>query len=177
MKIVRLFYKIETIFLNINCWGNLFYNATTFQVVDNFERKKNENIIVGDFVKIKIPGPPNTSGKGFDWVKVKEMDFSKSKNCETLMIVLQPCSLPTKKTFIAHFYTAESKSYFIIKKYQNKTSAEVHGRNEIPNYKNLPLINKLRNFFIANGGIFGLGKMNWEIWVKNILDKEYLQKC
>lgn len=51
------------------------------------------------------------------------------------------------------------------------------GRNEIANYRNLPLIDKIRNFFVANGGVFGFSKIHWELWVQNILDEKYLYKC
>lgn len=30
------------------------------------------------------------------------------------------------------------------------------------------LYNKLRNFYMANGGIFGRSKIHWKIWYKNI---------
>lgn len=140
-------------------------------------KEKSNPVQIGDFVAIKIPGPRNKIGNGFDWVAVRNMIITETENQSVLSFELQPCPNPENAKQIAHFFKDTARNYFIIKKEGTKITAEVHGRNEIPNCSNLPLLNKLRNFFIAHGGIFGMSKIQWEVWSKNILDEKYLQKC
>lgn len=123
-----------------------------------------------DLVKIKIPGPKSKVGGGYDWVEILELSEVTKGKFTTLSIVLSPCSKPDSPNQIAHFYSSLSKNYFYIIYSPTEIRAEVHGRNEIPNYQNLSMRDKARNFIVANGGLFGFGKIHWEIWAKNILN-------
>lgn len=170
----QFFDKVKSIFFNINSWDKLFNNGTDFQVTDQFGKDKFDNINSGDLVKIKIAGPKNKAGNGFDWVKICEVDTKLEGDCISHSIVLSPCENPAFTNKIAHFFGSDAKNYFIIKKYPDQITTEVHGRNEVPNYHNLSIHDKVRNFFVAHGGIFGFGKVHWKIWTKNILDPKFL---
>lgn len=161
--------KIKLTFFDINRWYQLFGNATTFQVTDQKGQEKFGRIAVGDLVKIQIPGPKSNVGGGYDWVEIHEISEMSKGHFSKLSIVLTPCSKPGSPYNIAHFYSSLSKNYFSIIYSPTEIRAEVHGRNEVPNYKNLSLRDKARNFLVANGGLFGLGKIHWEIWATNIL--------
>lgn len=171
------FHKLRKVFLNINCWDALFDEKTKFQVTDDLGNDHFGRIAVGNFVKIKIPGPANKSGGGFDWVRIRSIEVNLKYNCDTICIELQPCRNPNGSKEIAHFFTESSRNYFTIKKQGCEISASVHGRNEVPNLKNLTGTNAIRNFLIANGGIFGLSKIHWKGWTVNILDEKYIDKC
>lgn len=170
------FEKVKTVFLNINCWGELFGEGTEFQVCDINGNEKYGIPKIGDLIKIKIPGPKSTIGEGDDWVEIVEIINVENLKFHKYGYVFSPCSKPGTKP-IAHFFESEAKNYFFIKKFANEISAEVHGRNEVPNYDNLSLVDIARNFLVAYKGILGFSKAHWESWVKNILDKKYVDKC
>lgn len=172
----QFFKNVKEVFFNISNWEHLFDNATKFSLVD-----KNGDVTLlppalGDLIKIKIPGPSNKTGKGYDWVQIVEIKVVDENNVESYLITVSPTHPPGTQT-TAHFFQSTAKNYFSIKKYNLEIVAEVHGRNEIVNYRNLPVIDKIRNFFVAKGGVFGLSKIHWELWVQNILDEKYLYKC
>lgn len=173
----NLFFKnLQKVFLNINCWENFFHRTSTFQVTDSFGNDKFSRIAIGDFVKIKIPGPKSKFGEGFDWVKISEVEFHFSAECEYFCMVLSPSNKPGSDV-TSHFFQSCAKNYFTIKNYGHLITAEVHGRNEILNYKDLPIWDQCRNFLTANGGIFGFSKIHWKQWCVNILDEGILSKC
>lgn len=176
---ILYFEKMKEVFLNINSWDQLFKRSTEFHVKTGAGIDKKTPIQVGDFVAIKIPGPQNRVGDGYDWVQIVSLEMNETSDSTSLCLALQPAKNPHKKNSpcIAHFFTAAAKNYFIIKKEGTKITAEVHGRNEVANYQNIKISDKLRNFFIAKGGIFGLSKIQWEVWSKNMVDEKILQKC
>lgn len=168
--------KLITVFFNINLWTILFDDKVKFYRTDIVTDKNLESSSNGDLIKIKIPGPKSKMGNGFDWVEIKDKETNRCVEFVSHAVVLSPYySNDTGVT--KHFLTSKSKNYFIVKKYFDFITVEAHGRNEIPNCKNVPMYSKWRNYFIAKGGIFGGSKVNWEIWCKNILDEKYLNKC
>ena len=86
-----LFKKLSEFFFIINSWGELFWNATTFQVTDQEGQNKFEKIEVGDLVKIKIPGPKSKVGHGYDWVQIVEISEDMNSALASLMISVKPC--------------------------------------------------------------------------------------
>lgn len=167
------FNNLQHLFFNINSWENLFKKATTFQVTDSYGNNKFSRIAVGDLVKIKIPGPKSRIGDGFDWVKICEVAYHICADYEYFSMVVSPCNKPGSE-ITAHFFQSIAKNYFTIKNYGYMVTAEVHGRNEVPNCSNLPIWDQFRNFLTANGGIFGFSKIHWKQWCKSILDEETL---
>lgn len=172
-----LFNQMKKVFLEMNRWDKLFKRTTEFYVKNVAGQTQSIAVQIGDQVAIKIPGPRNRIGEGFDWVVVKNLEIIENNHFQKIIMELQPCTPPKNSKQIAHFYKDTARNYFFINKEGTKITAEVHGRNEIPNYSNLPLRDKLRNFFIAHGGIFGMSKIQWEVWSKNMLDEKYLYKC
>lgn len=176
---LRTYQKMKEVYFDINLWNQLFNGQSKFTVTDSAGKSKSGMINTGDFVAIKIPGPKNRIGQGYDWVQVISVEMHEAFGISSLCIALQPAKNPVSKNskYTAHFFKTMAKNYFIIKKEGTEITAEVHGRNEIPNCSGVPLRDRIRNFFIANGGIFGMSKIQWEVWSKNILNEKYLQKC
>lgn len=168
------FEKILKVFVNINSWGELFGEGTVFQLTDSTGIEKFRKLELRDLVKIKIPGPKSTIGEGSDWVEIAAMNFDEIS--KQYMIALSPTNKPGYDA-TAHFFQNQAKNYFIIKKSGSTITTEVHGRNEVPNYEDLPLVDKARNFLVAHKGILGFSKVHWETWCSNMLDNKYLEKC
>ena len=166
------FRKIEFAFININYWDHIFKNTSSFHVPDSAKIEKVTRAQPGDLVKIKIPGPKNKLGHGYDWVKIVSLEKSWENEVQTLCLVLSPTSAGCHLKKTAHFFTSKSKNYFIIRKSLLQITAEVHGRNEVPNLKHQSFRDQWRNLLIAKGGILGFSKINWETWCENILDEK-----
>jgi hypothetical protein len=82
----------------------------------------------------------------------------------------RPSKVPNKlKSYIAHFYSPAATSNLMIFKEGDTLKAGIYGRNETPNFK-AGFLDKIRNFFIALGGMFGFGKMQWKILTKGLLN-------
>jgi len=125
---------------------------------------------IGDYLRISIPGPTNQSGDGYDWVKVEDIHEEDNLHEELISIKVRPSSSPQNdKPVTAHFFDEAATSNFIVKREGTKISAEVHGRNEKPNLEDLNLIEKIRNSFVALGGIFGASKIQWKSFTDGLL--------
>lgn len=168
---------IKKCFLDINKWGGLFENSTTFNLRNSEGTKKDSFVEKGDYVSILIPGPKNSIGLGYDWIRVCNLSQEISGRQESLTMVFQPSSHPITKKNTAHFFSEAARNYFSIVKRDHQIKVEVHGRNEVVNYSNLPLRDKIRNLLIAHTSILGFSKINWEIWARNILNDDFLEKC
>ncbi|WBV53816.1 hypothetical protein [Chryseobacterium gambrini] len=160
-------------FFAINRWKEYCGNASTDfkhfdasgDFVDRFPQK-------GDFIRIDIPGPGMLQAEGYDWVEILHLTHTDTERSESYMMMCRPSKEPNKpKGYIEHFYTASATSNMVISKEGNFLKSGIYGRNESPNFK-VPFWDKIRNFLIAFGGIFGFGKMQWKILADGLLDFE-----
>ena len=78
-----------------------------------------------------------------------------------------------KKTDVAHFYSDEATSNFIVRRDGTKVTAGVYGRNEKPNVKKSDtVIDKIRNAVVGTGGVSGFSKLQWKALVSGLLETE-----
>lgn len=106
-----IFPKCKGSFFNASNWEHLFGNTTKFFLVD-----KNGDITLlppapSDFIKIKIPGPSNQTGKGYDWVQIVEIKVVNENNVESYLITVSPTHPPAINA-TAHFFQSKTKNYF-----------------------------------------------------------------
>ena len=161
-------------FLNINCW-ELFAGTekAEFSLRDHNGELSLDPPKVGDYFRIKIPGLHNPTGDGYDWVQVVKFEQEQSEDSECLYIRVRPTSDPTKPDdTTAHFFDSKATSNFLIKREGKKISAEVHGRNEVPNTEDLSVLEKIRNSLVAVGGIIGGSKFQWKSLTEGLIKYE-----
>ncbi|MGZ5273910.1 MAG: hypothetical protein ACXWCA_06330 [Kaistella sp.] len=168
------FDKVKRRFLDVNCW-ELF--AGTEKAEFSLRNAKGELSLdppkIGDYFRIKIPGLHNPTGDGYDWVQVENYESEDSEHLECLYIRVRPTSDPTKPDeTTAHFFDPKATSNFLIKREGNKISAEVHGRNEVPNTEDLSVIEKIRNSLVAVGGIIAGSKFQWKSLTEGLIKYE-----
>lgn len=170
-EILEKFKMLKKNLLNINGWNvNSGKNPTKFFLYKENLDDKSFLAEENDLVKIKIPAPANKLGRGFDWVKILKIQEIERNDFQAILIQMKPHSCPESKgKGIAHFYTDDATSTFILAKENKTIQLSVHGRNEIPNTKNIGFINALRNYFVANGGIFGGSKIQWQHFAKEFV--------
>ena len=157
--------------LHVNDWQSVAGAASaTFQLTDGNGDEVNRLVEKDDFFKIDIPGPGSTAGDGFDWVRVEGIEEEKNEKVESVSILVRPSSNPTnKKEDIAHFFSDEATSCFMIKREGAKVTAGVYGRNEKPNTDVEKKVDKARNAAVATGAMGGFSKLQWKSLVNGFI--------
>lgn len=136
------------------------------QVIDTIPR-------AGNYFKINIPAPGIITGAGYDWVKIEEIKEEDEPGCAYTAIRVRPAPSPVNaKEDVAHFYTDEATSNFIVRRNGKKVTAGVYGRNEKPNVQSETIIDTLRNAVVGAGAVSGFAKMQWKALVSGLLERK-----
>lgn len=168
------FQLVKERMLHVNSWhqfaGTLSANFTlTDGSGSEVERKPQQ----GDYFKIDIPAPGLQTGEGFDWVQIEEIIEQAEGMDEYTAVRVRPASSPVNANpDVAHFYTDEATSNFIVKREGSKVTAGVYGRNEKPNVKEADsVLDKVRNAIVGTGGVTGFSKLQWKALVSGLLER------
>ena len=166
----KFFTEAKHRLLNINNWHQYAGRASAeFQLTDHVGKPVTRPPQKGDHFKIDIPGPGTATGEGHDWVQVEAIEEQE----DSIGIRVRPVSNPTnERKDIAHFFTGDATSTFIVKREGEKIIAGVYGRNEKPNTNSETLKDKLRNAAIATGAISGFSKLQWKSLVNGLIKKD-----
>jgi len=129
---------------------------------------------VDDYFKIDLPGPGSATGEGYDWVKVETVEENTATDAEdSLAMRLRACSNPHNPAEgVAHFFNEDATSTFIVRRKGLRVSFSYHGRNEVSNTSEVPVLDKMRNAVVALGAEAGLSAVFWSGLVKAMLQKE-----
>lgn len=158
-------------FLDINSW-ELFAGEekAEFSLRDENGELSLEKPQVGHYVSIKIPLLHNSDDEGLDWVKVEVCEEFISDEEESFYIRLRPTSKPGDfETKITHFLNDDATSNFISRRNSSKIIAEVIARNEVPNFKDKTIVEKIRNKVVAVGSMLIGSKIQWEGLTKGLI--------
>lgn len=126
----------------------------------------------GLYIAIDLPGPGSDAGDGLEWVTIEDLQTAGDENSaeEYLCFTARPAPDPRGSDIkIAHFFTDEATSTFIVRRDGLTISAGVHGRNELPNNSDVDLHDKIRNTVIANTARIGLSGGQWQRLVNGIV--------
>ena len=164
----------KTRLININEWQQIAgKRSAAFKLFDAHGQPKEGNICLHDHFRIDVPGPGPTAGDGFEWVQVVEMYEQNTGVQKTFQMTVQPVPSPlNQKEAVAHFFSDDASSTFIVAQHVKNVVAEVHGRNEMPNTESANIIDKVRNTVIASFGILGFSKMQWKQLTEAIIRNE-----
>ena len=160
--------------LDVNNWQTLAGQATAaFQLTDDKGQPVNRKAKTGDHFRIDIPGPGSQSGEGYDWVKIEVVEEEHTNDSDGQIIRVRPATNPTnEKTDVAHFFSEEATSTFMVKREGKTVSASVHGRNEKPNTNTETVVDKVRHATVATGAISGFSKIQWKSLVNGLIKKD-----
>ena len=155
--------------LTINEWHQYAGKATAdFQLTDKNGTPVHRSPEKGDHLKIDIPGPATVSGEGHDWAQIEAIEEDEN----SIGIRVRPATNPTnERKDVAHFFSGETTSSFMVKRQGRKVIAGVYGRNEKPNTNTETLTDKLRNTTVAAGAISGFSKLQWKSLVNGLVKK------
>lgn len=164
----KAYHTLRSKLLNVNNWEEYAGEAlANFSLYGQDAQPVKREVQEKDYFRINIPGPDNPSGDGDDWVRVQQVNEERNEGEALLSIIVRPVACPLNNDRdVAHFFTSEASSTFIIRQKGNEVFAEVHGRNEKPNIKGVAVTDKIRNSLVATGSVFGFSKIQW----KNLTD-------
>lgn len=168
------FELVKKRFLDINSWELIAgKEKAEFSLRDEKENLILQKPKVGNYIRIKVPGLHNDSGDGYDWVRIEALEEEKEENTESIYIRVRPNSNPLNPTEeTCHFFDSRATSNFLITREGTKISAEVHGRNEVPNINNDSILDKVRNSLVAIGGIIAGSKFQWKSFTDGLIKDE-----
>lgn len=159
--------------LDFNAWHTYGGSASaTFIHCDSNGVEIHRAPKIGDYVKIDIPGPGSLAGEGYDWVQITQIDEHPYEEDQRCFIQCVPSTNPTdpENTDIAHFYSSDATSNFIVRRKGNCITAEIHGRNEVSNIATNSLPDKARNTVVSLGGVAGIAKIQWKSLAEGLLN-------
>lgn len=161
-------------FLDINSW-ELFAGKNKAKFT--LRSEKGELILdhpkVGNYISIEVPLLPNKDEDHFDWVKIEVYEEEKKEDYKAVYIRVRPTSNPTNPTEeITHFLDSTATSNFFIRRNGTEISAEVYARNEVPNFEDKTLSEKIRNKAVAVGGMLFGSKLQWEGLTDGLIRRE-----
>ena len=171
----RQFYRtVKERLLHVNNWHALAGKGTAeFQLIDENGRETDRAAKEGDHFRIDIPGPGTITGEGYDWVRIESVNENAGDAEECLAIRVRPCSNPNNdRSDVAHFFSEDATSSFVVKREGAEVVAAVYGRNEKPNTDTEKLVDKARHTAVATGAVSGFSKLQWKSLVNGLISKE-----
>jgi hypothetical protein len=154
--------------LSVNNWH--FISGITsgrFQLMNASGEKLERNVELHDYIRIDIPGPGSTEGDGYDWVLVEAMKEVNEGAFQSIGFRVRPTKNPLgSSNEIAHFYTSDATSTFMVTLEENKVTATIIDRNLKPNDESQKMIDRIRHTTVGAGAIGLFSKLQW----KNLAD-------
>jgi len=168
------FSEVKSRLQNVNRWKDFAGNiSATFQLVDQSGKEINRPVQKGDYFKIDIPGPGTASGEGYDWVHVEEVENVITPDGERFGLRVRPADNPqNNKQDVAHFYSEESTSSFVVERKGNTITASVHDRNTKPNPDAEGTADKIRDAVVGAVGVAAFSKVQWKNLTDGLLKKD-----
>lgn len=158
---------------HVNQWedyaGNL---SASFQLIDGNGNEVQRAAQRGDYFKIDIPGPGSESGKGYDWVQIEDVVNKTTDEGEIFGFRVRPTDNPkSEKEDVAHFYSEDSTSSFLVERRGNVVTASVHDRNTKPNTDADSTIDKIRDAVVGAVGVMTFSKIQWQNLTDGLVKK------
>lgn len=165
IALARDFYKIaRERLLYVHNWGKIAGGLSAdFQLTDAHGKEADRLAQQGDHFRIDIPGPGSKAGEGYDWAFVEAMKEVKEGDVDSIAIRVRPAPNPqTENKNVAHFFSEESTSTFVVTREKSKVTASIYDRNIEANDETKETPDKIRNALVGLGAKHGFSKMQWQ---------------
>ncbi|MEO6869910.1 MAG: hypothetical protein ABI168_09715 [Ginsengibacter sp.] len=172
----NIFQRAAKRMLNLNIWAKLGgFPSAEFVLSDDTGQKIHRLAALGDFIRIDIQGPGSSAGNGFDWVTIEALDPKSDANTneEGIGMRVRACHQPGKEpSQVAHFFTRDATSTFIIYRNHNTVKSFYHGRNEVLNTDVDNMLDKIRNVVMGGIALAAISEIQWNTLIKSFLEQE-----
>jgi hypothetical protein len=166
-----LFHIVKQRLQDVNNWHNIAKSLSAkFQLVRADKTNGTGAPKKGDYFKIDIPGPGSKAGRGYDWVQIEDIEDTSTDDYESYGIRVRPTDNPeTSDEDVAHFYSPESTSTFLVTRKGNTVKAEIFDRNTKPNDETTTLVDKIRHKVVGATGAAAFSKIQWQGLVDGLI--------
>jgi hypothetical protein len=167
------FEVVKARLIDVNSWHHYAGALTAdFKLCDAHGVEVKRDVQEGDHFKIDIPGPGPATGDGYDWVQVESIEELNDPAEDSLTITVRPATNPNNRNSdVAHFFSEEATSCFMVTRSGKEVKAAVYGRNEKPNTHTEKAIDKVRNTAVASGAVSGFSKLQWKSLVTGLVKR------
>lgn len=171
----KSFYEVaKKRLLDVNRWHDIAGAITAkFTLTDSGGQPVTRTVQQGDHFQIDIPAPENESGGGYDWVVVEAVDEVHEDDIQSTAVRVRPTSNPlSDSSDVAHFFSPESTSTFVVTREGKKVSATIYDRNIDYNKDHSAPEDKIRNTAVGLGAKYGMAKIQWELLADGLVENE-----
>lgn len=170
----KFFVVVKDRLLHVHRWHELAGElSASFKLFDQNGEEVDRPVQKGDYFRIDIPGPGTISGEGYDWVQVEEVQKMADEESESMGFRVRPAGSPHNGgSDIAHFYSHQSTSTFLVVRRKNTITAGVYDRNIEPNKNADNLADKIRDTVVGTGAAISFSKLQWKALAEGLLKKE-----
>lgn len=160
----ELYEKTKQKLLDVNTWHCRAKHAAVFTIYTNEGKPAERPVVIGDFIRIDIPGIPGpTAGHGYEWVVVENITGNDQENENMVAMQVRPGSPPfISEKSVAHFFTENATSTFCVRRTNLYVEVLIIGRNERQNTKTRNWFDKIRNFLVGTAAMAGANKRQWK---------------
>jgi hypothetical protein len=167
----KAFYNIvKNRLKSVNKWHSIAGGLSAkFQLVNKDGIEVERRLQKEDYFKIAIPGAKIVNGEEYDWVTVEELENVSTADRESFGFRVRPVQNPLDKEDVAHFFSRESTSSFIVEREKNKITASIFDRNIKPNNDAGPIRDKARDLVVGAAGMLAFARIQWKKLVDGLL--------
>lgn len=159
--------------LDVNKWKDYATAfSAAFRLTDAHGKEVNRRAHKGDHIKIDIPGPGPAAGGGYDWVLVEAIEYDDypDDDRETFAMRVHPVADPANSNGdVAHFFSEQASSTFVIERIGTQLRASYHGRNETLN-TDAGILDKVRNSLVGMTAWAGMSDAQWNSLIKGFIE-------
>ena len=170
----QLFASAQKRLFDVSRWKEIADGFSAgFRLTDSNGLEVDRPAQKGDCFKIDLPAPGSESGNGDDWVHIEAIQVENDlvQDVQIASIRVRSCANPQNpRTDTAHFFQEDATSTFTVMRKGNTVSAEVHGRNEIPNSHANGIWDTIRHTVIAVGAMLGFSDKQWKNLVEGLIE-------
>jgi len=169
-KTAVLFYElVKNRLEHVNSWSVIAGKLSAeFQLVNKEGLEVFRKAHEGDYLRIDIMGPGGTSGSGFDWVKIEQMQDAP----DNFGFRVRPSSHPAANRAVPdHFYDGESTSTFQVNRVGRRVIVSISDRNMKPNEEATNVVNKVRNYVVAWAARARFSQIQWQALADGLVSR------
>jgi hypothetical protein len=159
-----IFNEVKLRLLDVNNWSK--YSFAHYELVRSDGSHKNGIAQETDIIKIDIPGPASTGGKGYDWVQIEKIKNEESLFAIEVRMTAKPGS---NVQTTDHFYTGITTNTFSVEQHGKEIICQVNGRNMVFNLQHKTFFDKIRNFITGLFSEGGGSKLFWKDFLHHLM--------
>ncbi|MEO6316328.1 MAG: hypothetical protein ABIU63_07855 [Chitinophagaceae bacterium] len=160
---ISFYQVVKKRLLAVNEWHQVAgIISAAFQLTDAQGNEITNTAHEGFHIRIDIPGPGSKKGGGYDWVKIEQLSEVMDGSSDSIGFRVRPSSNPKTGGNIAHFYSPDATSSFVISRKFKAIDVCIADRNLLPNKKTESLTDSIRHTVVGTAAMDVFSKFQWQ---------------